>query len=134
MKSLQSTRADLATATSSHSRETGSEIQRLRSESASKDLEILNLLRRKAELKEDREMLNIALDSKQQELELVCRPPSVYPPPDELMIHRLSGGLLSEVLRDPPRSPNRAKPISMGRSARLRRTKFWTAVIEGDPR
>ena len=46
-------------------------IARLRSESASKDLEILNLQRRKAELREDKEMLNIALDSKQQELELV---------------------------------------------------------------
>jgi len=50
---------------------TSAEIARLRSESASKDLEIVNLLRRKSELKEDREMLNIALDSKQQELELV---------------------------------------------------------------
>jgi hypothetical protein len=50
---------------------TAAEIARLRSESASKDLEIVNLLRRKNELKEDREMLNIALDSKQQELELV---------------------------------------------------------------
>ncbi|WWD19327.1 hypothetical protein CI109_103786 [Kwoniella shandongensis] len=49
------------------------EVARLRSESASKDLEILNLQRRKVELKEDREMLNIALDSKQQELELMKR-------------------------------------------------------------
>ncbi|KAK6910947.1 hypothetical protein L486_05196 [Kwoniella mangroviensis CBS 10435] len=49
------------------------EITKLRSESASKDLEILNLQRRKTELKEDREMLNIALDSKQQELELMKR-------------------------------------------------------------
>ena len=47
------------------------EINKLRGESASKDLEIVNLQRRKEELKEDREMLNIALDSKQQELELV---------------------------------------------------------------
>lgn len=57
---------------------TAAEIARLRSESASKDLEIVNLLRRKNELKEDREMLNIALDSKQQELELV-RPPLISP-------------------------------------------------------
>ncbi|KAK8854539.1 hypothetical protein IAR55_003278 [Kwoniella newhampshirensis] len=49
------------------------EVARLRSESASKDLEILDLQRRKVELKEDREMLNIALDSKQQELELMKR-------------------------------------------------------------
>ncbi|WRT68685.1 uncharacterized protein IL334_005665 [Kwoniella shivajii] len=49
------------------------EIAKLRSESASKDLEILNLRKRKVELKEDREMLNIALDSKQQELELMKR-------------------------------------------------------------
>jgi len=34
-------------------------------------MEIITLQRRKNELKEDREMLNIALDSKQQELELV---------------------------------------------------------------
>lgn len=47
------------------------ELAKLRSESASKDLEIASLQRRKAELKDDREMLNIALDSKQQELELV---------------------------------------------------------------
>jgi hypothetical protein len=37
-------------------------------------MEIITLQRRKNELKEDREMLNIALDSKQQELELVCFP------------------------------------------------------------
>ncbi|RXK42385.1 hypothetical protein M231_00375 [Tremella mesenterica] len=49
------------------------EIAKLRAESASKDLEILNLHKRKEELKEDREMLNIALDSKQQELELIKR-------------------------------------------------------------
>ena len=48
-----------------------SELARLRGESASKDLEIAALTRRKGELKEDLEMLNIALDSKQQELELV---------------------------------------------------------------
>ncbi|WWC63602.1 uncharacterized protein I303_106207 [Kwoniella dejecticola CBS 10117] len=53
------------------------EINKLRSESASKDLEIMNLQRRKAELKEDREMLNIALDSKQQEVELMKRKFSV---------------------------------------------------------
>jgi len=47
------------------------EVARLRAESASKDLEIVTLQRRKNELKEDVEMLNIALDSKQQELELV---------------------------------------------------------------
>lgn len=47
------------------------EVNHLKSQSASKDLEIINLQRRKAELKEDREMLNIALDSKQQEVELV---------------------------------------------------------------
>ncbi|WVW85316.1 hypothetical protein I302_107354 [Kwoniella bestiolae CBS 10118] len=49
------------------------EINKLRSESSLKDLEILHLQRRKNELKEDREMLNIALDSKQQELELMKR-------------------------------------------------------------
>jgi len=41
-------------------------------------MEIITLQRRKNELKEDREMLNIALDSKQQELELV-RPPLISP-------------------------------------------------------
>lgn len=51
-----------------------SRLRALRAESASKDLEIAALQRRKQELKEDREMLNIALDSKQQELELVRRP------------------------------------------------------------
>ena len=50
-----------------------SEIAKLRSESATKDLEIAALQRRKSELKEDVEMLNIALDSKQQELELLKR-------------------------------------------------------------
>ncbi|WWC71287.1 uncharacterized protein I206_105240 [Kwoniella pini CBS 10737] len=53
------------------------EITKLRSETASKDLEIVNLQKRKAELKEDREMLNIALDSKQQEVELMKRKFSV---------------------------------------------------------
>ncbi|KAK4690085.1 hypothetical protein P7C73_g48, partial [Tremellales sp. Uapishka_1] len=53
------------------------EIARLKTESASKDFEILNLQKRKAELKEDREMLNVALDSKQQELELIKRKFSV---------------------------------------------------------
>ncbi|WVQ95212.1 hypothetical protein IAU59_002306 [Kwoniella sp. CBS 9459] len=78
-RSLQTTRDELV-----HSRTSApppvspspalkAEVARLRSESASKDLEILNLQRRKAELKEDREMLNIALDSKQQELELMKR-------------------------------------------------------------
>jgi hypothetical protein len=47
------------------------EVAKLRLESSSKDLEINNLQRRKRELKEDREMLDVALDSKQQELELV---------------------------------------------------------------
>ena len=70
MRSLQSARAELSAAKSSAG-ENDEEIHRLRSESASKDLEIVNLERRKVELKEDREMLNIALDSKQQELELV---------------------------------------------------------------
>ena len=70
MRSLQTTRGELAARNVDHG-----EIARLRSESASKDLEIVDLHRRKAELKEDREMLNIALDSKQQELELVgCSP------------------------------------------------------------
>lgn len=55
------------------------EVHRLRSESASKDLEIVNLQRRKAELKEDRDLLNIALDSKQQELELVRLRSSLSP-------------------------------------------------------
>lgn len=49
------------------------EIAKLKSASASKDLDIITLQRRKSELKEDLEMLNIALDSKQQELELVSR-------------------------------------------------------------
>jgi len=69
VRTLQITRAELAVAL--NNKKTDAEIQRFRSESASKDLEILNLQRRKTELKEDREMLNIALDSKQQELELV---------------------------------------------------------------
>ena len=70
MKSIQATRLQLA---HSPSPDTGlnAEIARLRAESSSKDLEIVTLQRRKNELKEDREMLNIALDSKQQELELV---------------------------------------------------------------
>ena len=70
IKSIQATRLQLA-----HSPNPDPSLQagiaRLRSESASKDLEISTLQRRKIELKEDREMLNIALDSKQQELELV---------------------------------------------------------------
>lgn len=70
IKSLQSTRLQLSH-TPTQDPSSSSEIARLRSQSASKDLEILNLQRRKNELKEDREMLNIALDSKQQELELV---------------------------------------------------------------
>ncbi|WVO14584.1 hypothetical protein L204_102219 [Cryptococcus depauperatus] len=49
------------------------EVNNMRSQSALKDLEITNLQRRKAELKEDKEMLNIALDSKQQEVELMKR-------------------------------------------------------------
>ena len=61
------------------------ELSRLRSESASKDLEIASLIRRKGELKEDVEMLNIALDSKQQELELVSLIPSSW----WLKAHRL---------------------------------------------
>jgi len=70
VKSIQATRLQLA---HSPSPDTGlnAEIARLRAESSSKDLEIVTLQRRKNELKEDREMLNIALDSKQQELELV---------------------------------------------------------------
>lgn len=53
------------------------EVNRLRADSSSKDLDILNLQRRKNELKEDREMLNVALDSKQQEVELVSSYSSV---------------------------------------------------------
>jgi hypothetical protein len=72
-KALRAAKADQASssATSEEIASLRNELARLRSESASKDLEIVNLERRKAELKEDREMLNIALDSKQQELELV---------------------------------------------------------------
>ncbi|EAL19710.1 hypothetical protein CNBG3380 [Cryptococcus deneoformans B-3501A] len=79
-KSLQSTREQLVQAQSvpttslADAQELQSlrvQIDHLKSQSASKDLEITNLQRRKAELKEDREMLNIALDSKQQEVELV---------------------------------------------------------------
>jgi hypothetical protein len=73
IKSIQATRLQLAHSTSTDPA-LQSEIARLRSESASKDLEISTLQRRKVELKEDREMLNIALDSKQQELELVSFP------------------------------------------------------------
>jgi hypothetical protein len=77
MKSLHTTRQQLAQRSSpKQDPATTAEIARLRSESASKDLEIVNLQRRKNELKEDREMLNIALDSKQQELELVRHPAS----------------------------------------------------------
>ncbi|KAL0247320.1 hypothetical protein I308_104356 [Cryptococcus tetragattii IND107] len=81
-KSLQSTREQLVQAQSASTisptdvRELQSlriEVNHLKSQSASKDLEIINLQRRKAELKEDREMLNIALDSKQQEVELMKR-------------------------------------------------------------
>ncbi|WVO21398.1 uncharacterized protein IAS62_002706 [Cryptococcus decagattii] len=81
-KSLQSTREQLVQAQSAPTisptdvRELQSlriEVNHLKSQSASKDLEIINLQRRKAELKEDREMLNIALDSKQQEVELMKR-------------------------------------------------------------
>jgi hypothetical protein len=72
-KALRAAKADQASssATSEEVASLRNELARLRSESASKDLDIVNLERRKAELKEDREMLNIALDSKQQELELV---------------------------------------------------------------
>jgi hypothetical protein len=75
VKSIQATRLQLA---HSPSPDPGlhAEIARLRAQSSSKDLEIVTLQRRKTELKEDREMLNIALDSKQQELELVSPPPS----------------------------------------------------------
>ncbi|KJE05464.1 hypothetical protein I311_00670 [Cryptococcus gattii NT-10] len=81
-ESLQSTREQLVQAQSAPTispmdvRELQSlriEVNHLKSQSASKDLEIINLQRRKAELKEDREMLNIALDSKQQEVELMKR-------------------------------------------------------------
>nr|KIR88866.1 hypothetical protein I308_00947 [Cryptococcus tetragattii IND107] len=81
-ESLQSTREQLVQAQSASTisptdvRELQSlriEVNHLKSQSASKDLEIINLQRRKAELKEDREMLNIALDSKQQEVELMKR-------------------------------------------------------------
>ncbi|RSH85686.1 hypothetical protein EHS25_003827 [Saitozyma podzolica] len=74
-KALRAAKADQASssATSEEIASLRNELARLRSESASKDLEIVNLERRKAELKEDREMFNIALDSKQQELELVKR-------------------------------------------------------------
>ena len=47
------------------------ELSKLRIQNSDKDLDIMNLQRRKEELKEDREMLNVALDSKQQEVELV---------------------------------------------------------------
>lgn len=60
------------------------EVNHLKSQSASKDLEIINLQRRKAELKEDREMLNIALDSKQQEVELVS---IIHHPLDQSKAH-----------------------------------------------
>lgn len=72
-KALRAAKADQASSSATTEEVTSlrNELARLRSESASKDLEIVNLERRKAELKEDREMLNIALDSKQQELELV---------------------------------------------------------------
>ncbi|WVQ72134.1 hypothetical protein IAR50_001679 [Cryptococcus sp. DSM 104548] len=78
-RSLQTTREQLVHAQSAPTTDPSleaslqSEINRLRAQSASKDLEIHNLQRRKAELKEDREMLNIALDSKQQEVELMKR-------------------------------------------------------------
>lgn len=72
MKSIQATRLQLAH--TSPDPGLGAEVSRLRAESASKDMEIITLQRRKNELREDREMLNIALDSKQQELELVCSP------------------------------------------------------------
>jgi len=72
VKSIQATRLQLAHTSADAG--LGAEVSRLRAESASKDMEIITLQRRKDELKEDREMLNIALDSKQQELELVCSP------------------------------------------------------------
>ncbi|ODN90839.1 hypothetical protein L198_06156 [Cryptococcus wingfieldii CBS 7118] len=78
-KSLQTTREQLVHAQSGPTTDPSleaslqAEINRLRAQSASKDLEIHNLTRRKVELKEDREMLNIALDSKQQEVELMKR-------------------------------------------------------------
>lgn len=45
----------------------------LRQKSALKDLEIGQLKRAKEQLQDDQEMLNIALDSKQQEVEMVSR-------------------------------------------------------------
>ncbi len=47
------------------------EVTHLRSQSASQEVQVVQLRKAKAQLKEDREMLNIALDAKQQELELV---------------------------------------------------------------
>jgi Tfp pilus assembly protein PilO len=47
------------------------EVAQLRSKSANKDLQIAQLQKSRDQLKEDKEMLNIALDSKQQELEIV---------------------------------------------------------------
>ncbi|KAL7422594.1 hypothetical protein Q5752_003242 [Cryptotrichosporon argae] len=54
-------------------RELRAELARLRAESSSKNFELAALQRRKAELKNDRELLNVALDSKQQEVELIKR-------------------------------------------------------------
>ena len=71
--SLEETKADLLARLDAPSAAPDGEISRLRAQSASKDLEIVTLQKRKNELKDDLEMLNIALDSKQQELELVSR-------------------------------------------------------------
>jgi chromosome segregation ATPase len=49
------------------------EIILMRSQSANKEVQITQLQKLRDQLKEDKEMLNIALDSKQQELEIVSQ-------------------------------------------------------------
>ncbi len=51
----------------------------LRQQSAAKDMKILQLSKTKEQLRDDKEMLNIALDSKQQEVELVSRGRTIKP-------------------------------------------------------
>ena len=48
------------------------QIHGLQQESADKDMKIVQLAKQRAQDKEDLKSMNMAIDSKQQELELVC--------------------------------------------------------------
>lgn len=54
------------------------QVHELQQESADKEVKIVQITKQRAQDKEDLQGLNIALDSKQQELELVCHGLSSY--------------------------------------------------------